>query len=104
MLRNRFRSSGAFIDYAPERDRLLVRIEELSAEKQKQAPEEHRRRRAAFLSDRDSQMAQEFLNKKSNPHSFRSDSALKEEIGKRHDLGRSASIEAINRGLKSLKA
>jgi hypothetical protein len=104
LLRNRFRSSGFSFDYALERNGLLVRLEEISAEKQKHAPEESRRRRAAFLSDRDRQMAEEYRRKRNSPsYKNKSDSDLKADIGKRHRLrSRSASIAAVNRGLKSL--
>ena len=98
LLRKQWRSSQDFIDYGRERDRLLVRLGEVSAEKHKRASEEARRQRAGSISDRNRRMAQEFLNKKR--HSRKSDSALMTEIGERYDLGRSASIEAIKRGLK----
>ena len=101
LLRKQWRSSQDWIDYGQERNRLLVRLGEVSAEEHKRASEEARRQRAGFISDRNWKMAQKFLNKKSN--SYKSDSALKAEIGKLHSLGRSASIEAINRGLKALK-
>ena len=103
LLGTRLRSSGAFSDYAQQRDRLLVRLGEISAEKQKQAPEDDRRRRAALRSDRDEQMAEEYLRKVNSSDSSASD--LKEEIGRssKYRLKRSASIAAVNRGLKSLE-
>lgn len=101
-LRKQWRSSQDFIDYGQERNRLLVRLGEVSAEKHRRASEEARRQRAVSISNRNRQMAQEFLSKKSN--SYKSDSALKAEVGKRRSLGRSASIDSINRGLKALKA
>jgi len=103
LLRNQFRSSGAFIDYHRERDRLLMRLGEISAEKQKQAPEESRRQRAALRSVRDEQMAEEYLRKRKSSGLSASD--LKAEIGRsfKYRLKRSASIAAVNRGSKSLK-
>jgi hypothetical protein len=47
-------------------------------------------------------MAQDFIREKGGLST--SESALKAEIGERYGLGRSASIEAINQGLKDLKA
>jgi valyl-tRNA synthetase len=104
LLSNRLRSSAHFAEYMQLRDHLLSRLTEISAEKHKQASEDHRRRRAVEKSDRNRQMAEAFRSHKSNQqHSQKSDSALKAEIGKRFELrSRSASIEAINRGLKSL--
>ena len=106
LLRNRFRSSGLSFDYFLERDRLLVRLEEISAEKQKRAPEERRRQRAAFLFDRNRQMAEEYRQKRNSPsYKNKSDSDLKADIGKRHKLrSRSASIAAVNQGLKAPNA
>ncbi len=49
---------------------------------------------------RDIRMARSFLDK--NPHPRFSESALKADIGRADGLGRSAAIEAINRGLKIL--
>jgi hypothetical protein len=102
-LRKRFRSSGDALDYHMDRDRLLVRLGEISAEKQKQAPEEFRRQRAALRSDRDEQMAEEYLRKRKSSNLSASD--LKAEIGRspKYRLKRSASIAAVNRGLKSLQ-
>jgi hypothetical protein len=103
--RRRWRSSGDSIDYFRERDRLLVLLGEESAKKQKRTLEEFKRQRATYRIIRNRQMAEEFRQKKSSPSSkYKSDSALKAEVGKRRNLGRSASIEAINRGLKDLKA
>jgi hypothetical protein len=101
-LRRRWRSSVDFVEYEQQRAHLLNRLREISEENHRRASEEHRHRRAVIISDRNRQMAEEFLNKKSNQHSHRSDSSLKAKIGKDFDLNRSASIEAINRGLKSL--
>jgi hypothetical protein len=50
--------------------------------------------------ERDIQMAREFQKRRSS--SSRSDSALKADIGRKHELKRSAAIEAVNRGLKKL--
>jgi hypothetical protein len=51
---------------------------------------------------RDIKMAVEFLSLKKRAPKI-SNSALKEKIGKKHSLSRSAAIDAINRGLKRLK-
>jgi valyl-tRNA synthetase len=104
LLSNRLRSSAHFAEYMQLRDHLLSRLTQISAEKHKQASEDHRRRRAVEKSDRNREMAEAFRSHKSNQqHSQKGDSALKAEIGKRFELrSRSASIEAINRGLKSL--
>jgi hypothetical protein len=99
-LRSRWRSSQNFIDYVHERNGLLVRLGEVSAEKHKRVLGESRRLHAVFIVSRDRQMAEEFLRKR---NTSQSDSALKAEIGERRDLGRSASIKAVNRGLKALK-
>ena len=105
-MRRRWRSAADFAEYGTYRDLLLNRLREISEEKHKQAAEKGRRQRAAEKSERDKRMAEEYLQKKALPsNKYKSDSALKAEIGSKHDdLGRSASIEAINRGLKSLKA
>jgi hypothetical protein len=101
--RRRWRSSGDSNDYFRERDRLLVLLGEESAKKQKRPLEEFKRQRATSRIIRNRQMAEQFREKRSSSK-HKSDSALKAEIGKRRNLGRSASIEAINRGLKDLKA
>jgi hypothetical protein len=103
-MRRRWKSSADFAEYGMDRDLLLNRLRETSEEKHKQAAEKGRRQRAVEISERNKQMAEEFLQKRKNLPSHISGSALKAEIGKHHGLGRSASIEAINRGLKSLKA
>jgi hypothetical protein len=97
LLRNRWRSSAARGEYDIKRNHLLLQIRKAFP-----AAEEHRRQRST--SNRDREMAEEFLQKKNLPsNKYISDSALKADIGKRqHGLARSASIEAINRGLKSL--
>jgi hypothetical protein len=102
LLNKRWRSSGDSNDYVRERDRLLVRLGEVSAEKPKRALEEARRQRVASKVNRNKQMAREFVEQR-RLASKTSVSALKAKIGKRHNLGRSASIEAIDRGLKDLK-
>jgi hypothetical protein len=98
LLRNRWRSSAAMVEYVQERNQLLLWIREAFP-----AAEERRRRRTASTANRDRQMAEEFQKRKNSP-SRRKDSALKEDIGKdrRFKLKRSASIEAIDRGLKAL--
>jgi hypothetical protein len=79
-----------------------MRLGKVSAEKQKRALEEARGKRVAFKVNRNKQMAREFVQQKRS-NKYISDSALKARIGKREHLGRSASIEAIDRGLKDLK-
>jgi hypothetical protein len=103
-MRRRSKSSADFAEYVMYRDLLLNRLREISEEKHRRAAEKGRRQRAVEKSERNKQMAEEFLQKRKLP-SNKSESALKAEIGrKHHGLGRSASIEAIKRGLKSLKA
>ena len=101
LLRNRFRSSGFSFDYRLERDGLLVRLGEIAAAKRKRAIEEVRQLSAVSIANRDRRMAEEFLRKRKT--SSDSDTALMVAIGKRHEVKRSAAIEAINRGLKALK-
>jgi hypothetical protein len=101
LLRNRFRSSGAFTDYAQERDRLLVRLSEMSADKHRRTLEESKRLTADSKVKRNEQMIEEYRRKKDSSDLSASD--LKAEIGKGHGLGRSASIVVIDRGLKPAK-
>ena len=49
---------------------------------------------------RDIQMAREYEQRR--PTSYLSPTALKIDIGRKHDLKRSAAIDAIDRGLKKL--
>jgi hypothetical protein len=101
LLRNRWHSSQSAIDYLQERNGLLARLGEVSADKHRRILKENKQVHADFIVNRDRQMAQEFLRKR---HSSTSDSACCAEIGKRHNLVRSTSIEAVKRGLKALKA
>jgi hypothetical protein len=103
-MRRRFKSSADFAEYVVDRELLLNRLREISEEKHRHAAEKGRRQRAVEISERNKQMAEEFLQKRKNLFSYVSDSALKADIGEQRGLGRSASIEAIDRGLKSLKA
>jgi hypothetical protein len=103
LLRGRFRSSANAGEYAIQRERLLARLGEVSANK-------HRRTLAATkLGDaddrvnRDRQMAEEFIRKKKLSTGL-SDTQLMVAIGKKYRLKKSAAIEAIKRGLKALKA
>jgi hypothetical protein len=50
--------------------------------------------------DRDRRMAQEFLRRQ--PQSKMSATALKVDIGAKHDLRRRAAIDAVDRGLKKI--
>jgi hypothetical protein len=95
----RWRSSGDYIDYVIERDRVFVRIAETSARKHRENLKDLNRKRWNKNS-RDMQMAREFLRLKST--SDVSDTKLKWRIGRRHNLGRSASNDAINKGLQLL--
>ena len=102
LLRRWFRSSGNAADYNRERDRLFVRFGEIAADKHRRTLEEAKRLHADFRANRDRQMAEQFRQKKGSSNLSPSD--LKAEIGKSHNLrSRSASIAAINRGLKSAK-
>jgi hypothetical protein len=56
------------------------------------------RRKSVAVTKRDIALAQEFLSRRLN--SEISPTALKTEIGKQHNLKRSAAIDAIDRGLK----
>jgi hypothetical protein len=97
LLRNRFRSSRAAIDYAQARDRLLVRLGEISADKHRRTLEETKRLHADTRVNRDERMFEIYCREKDS--SDLSASELKFEIGKRHGLkSRSASIAAVNRG------
>lgn len=99
LLRKRWRSSVDWVEYDQERNCLLLRLRALPA------AEEHRRQCVDATSIRDRQMAREFLQKRNSPSykdKDKSVSVLKADIGKRHGLVRSASIAAVNRGLKSL--
>jgi hypothetical protein len=100
VLRNRSRSSAAMVEYVQERNSLLLWLRGAFP-----AAEEGRRQRAIFTSNRDRQMAEEYRQKRESPsYKNKRDSVLKADIGKdpRFGLKRSASIEAIKRGLKSL--
>src|SRR5947208_12383979 len=55
--------------------------------------------KAREIETRDVELARKYLARRSKPGG-QSDSALKQEIGKCAELGRTASIEAINRGLQ----
>lgn len=61
------------------------------------------KRKAESYVGRDIEMAQEFLcRRRATPSAKISDSALKVSIGKEKNLKRSASIEAIDKGLEAL--
>jgi hypothetical protein len=104
LLRNRFRSSRAAIDYAQMRNLLFVRFGEIAADKHRRTLEGSKRLYADSRVNRDERMFEEYCREKDS--SDLSASELKFEIGKRHGLkSRSASIAAVNRGsLKPRKA
>ena len=81
------------------RAHLLTSLAEISARKQKQAPEEFRLQLSARAAKRNKKMALEYLSEREKNKSI-SPSALMAKIGKRHDLKRSAAIAGIKQGLK----
>jgi hypothetical protein len=93
----RYRSSQDFIDYVTERDRILARAAEQSAHKHRENLQNLSSQRWNHDS-RNMQMAREFRTRKKSSHL--KDSRLKEMIGRKYHLKRSASIEAIDRGLE----
>jgi hypothetical protein len=95
-------SSGDFLDYSLTRNRLLADLAKNAAMKQKNNLENTNISRQQSNSKRDVQMAQEYQRKKSS--SQLSVTALKANIGKKHDLKRTAAIEAINRGLEIIRS
>jgi hypothetical protein len=99
LLRRRWRSSEDASYYELERAHLLTKLAEISARKQKQAPEEYRWQRSARVAERNKRMALEFLSEREKNKSV-SPSALIAKIGKRYDLERSAAIAGIKQGLK----
>jgi hypothetical protein len=58
------------------------------------------RRGRPSLNDRNLNIALEFLQLKKKTESRKSDSALKKEIGLRHNLNRSQAIKAVNQGIE----
>jgi hypothetical protein len=102
LLRNRFRSSGASVDYAQERDRLLVRLGEISADKHRRTLEKSKQLSADSTAKLHEKIIQEY-HQKEGSLGPRGATKLKVAIGKRHGLGRTASIEVIDRDLKSAK-
>jgi hypothetical protein len=101
LFRNQRRSRQDAIEYRDQRNLILVWLGEFAAAKRKRDIVEVGQLSAISRANRDRRMAQEFLREKGGPST--SESALKAEIGERYDLGRSAAIEAVNRGLKDLK-
>ena len=104
LLRNRFRSSGAAIDYAQMRNLLFVRFGEIAADKHRRTLEGSKRLDADSRVNRDERLFEAYCREKDSSDLCASE--LKFEIGKRHGLkSRSASIAAVNRGfLKPQKA
>jgi hypothetical protein len=87
-------SSGQAIEWAELENRRLAEI----ARKQLDAAARGGRPKQPL---RDRQMAQEFL--KRLPQSKMSKTALKVDIGRKHGLRRRAAIDAVDRGLKSVR-
>jgi hypothetical protein len=95
----RWGSSGDWVEYFQERNRLFAQAAQEPAQKQN----EHLKNLNSERWDHDSrnmQMAREFL--KLRGASNRSDTKLKKDIGDKYGLKRSQSIEAIDRGIKLL--
>jgi hypothetical protein len=105
LFRNQWRSREDAGAYREQRNYILVWLGEFAAAKRKRDIVEVRQVSAVFKANRNRQMAKEFIRKK-NLSTGLSDTKLMAAIGKNQDkpLGRSASIEAINRGLRALKA
>jgi hypothetical protein len=99
LFRNRLRSNADFAEYVAARHRAWAVVAERPARKQNENLQDLNSRRWDH-SGRNRQMAREFRQRK--PTSDVSDTALKAEIGRKRGLARSASIDAINEGLRSL--
>jgi hypothetical protein len=100
-LYRRYRSSGDWLDYAAERSRILAHLAEAYAENNRQNLDKNTRQRHRKTSERNVQMAREYLRRRKQ-NSHQSDSVLKELIGSKEGLKRSASITAIDDGLAQL--
>jgi hypothetical protein len=98
LFRNQWRSQQDATEYLDQRNRILVWLGEFAAAKRKRDILDVRQGSAVFTANRDRRM---LLRKTGSSTSV---SALKAKIGERYGLRRSASIEAINRGLRDLKA
>jgi hypothetical protein len=98
----RWKSSGDLAEHSMVRSRLFTELAVKAARKHNENLASARNRRwiKNDIRDRDLQMARKFQHRKGT--SRRSDTALKEEIGRGYGLHRSQSVEAINRGLKLL--
>jgi hypothetical protein len=96
LFRKQWSSSGDAREYIYWRNLILEWLNEYAAVKRKPYTEKARRYKADTKVQRNRQMANEFLRRKGSD----SDSALKAEIGSKHELKRSASIKAINRELE----
>ena len=91
-------------EYVYRRNLILVWLDEFSAVKRKPYAEKARQDKADSKARRNKQMVEEFLRREGSD----SDSALKAEIGEKHNLKRSTAFEVIDRelekrGLKSAK-
>jgi hypothetical protein len=92
-------SSGDWVEYFQERNRLLAQVAQEPAQKQREHLKNLGNERWDH-DDRNKHMAQEFRKRRET--SNLSDTALKEDIGRKRGLKRSQSNEAINRGIKLL--
>jgi hypothetical protein len=100
-LKRRGKSSGDYLDYSIARSRLLEHFAEIHVKRQTHNLKEKARQRHQENADRNIALAYEYLRIR-NKGSPRSDSALKEDIGRKSLLKRSASIAAIDDGLRRL--
>jgi hypothetical protein len=92
-------SSGDWVEYSQERNRLLAQVAQELAQKQREHLKNLGNERWDH-DDRNKYMAQEFLKRRGTADL--NDTALKEDIGRKRGLKRSQSIEAINRGIELL--
>jgi hypothetical protein len=96
LFRKQWSSSDDAREYIYRRNLILEWLNEYAAVKRKPYTEKARQDKADSKAQRNMQMAKEFLRRKGSD----SDSALKAEIGRKHELKRSASIKAIDRELE----
>jgi hypothetical protein len=59
-------------------------------------------RKSKAVERRDIQMAEEYMARSNSKSGSKSSTALSAEIGKKHNLSRSTSVEAVERGLKAI--
>jgi hypothetical protein len=96
LFRKQWSSSDDAREYIYRRNLILEWLNKYAAVKRKPYTEKARQHKADSKALRNRQRAKEFLRRKGSD----SDSALKAEIGRKYDLKRSASIEAIDRELE----